>query len=129
MRIGALADMTGVPTKTIRYWESEGLIPAPARTPSGYRSYSPGAAERLDFIRHSQAAGLTLKQIRQILDISDDGKPPCEHVATAVADRLAEVDARLAELHANRTHLEQLAQRAATQDPTNCEGFCSIIHQ
>ncbi len=127
MQIGELATDSGVPAKTIRFWEAEGLLPEPARTPSGYRNYSPAAAERLEFIRHSQTAGLTLKQIRQILDISDDGTPPCEHVAAAVTERLAEVDARIAELQATRKHLRQLSQRAAAQDPASCEGFCSII--
>ncbi len=127
MKIGELAADTGVPTKTIRFWEAEGLLPEPDRTPSGYRDYAAAAAERLDFIRHAQTAGLTLKQIRQILDISDDGTPPCEHVAAAVTERLAEVDARIAELQATRKHLRHLSQRAAAQDPANCEGFCSII--
>jgi len=129
VKIGELAAETGVPTKTIRFWEAEGLLPEPDRTPSGYRDYAAAAAERLDFIRHAQTAGLTLKQIRQLLDISDDGTPPCEHLAAAVSERLAlaEVDARIAELRATRTHLQQLATRAATQDPAECEGFCSII--
>lgn len=127
MRIGALAGRTAVSTKTIRFWESEGLVPEPGRTPSGYRDYDDEAADRIDFIRHAQTAGLTLAQIRQILDVSDDGAPPCEHVAAAVADRLAEVETRIAELQRTRAHLRHLARRADDQDPADCEGFCSII--
>lgn len=127
MKIGELAQRTTVTTKTIRYWESEGLLPAPARTASGYRDYDSAAAERVTFIRRSQTAGLTLAQIRQILDVADDGQAPCEHVAGAVAERLTEVDARIRELRATRDHLRSLAARAAEQDPQACEGFCSII--
>ncbi len=127
MKIGGLATATGVPTKTIRFWEAEGLLPEPERTPSGYRDYDASAIDRLSFIRQAQTAGLTLSQIRQILDVSAEGTPPCAHVAVAVAERLAEVDARLAELRATRAHLRRLADRAATQDPATCEGFCSII--
>lgn len=127
MKIGELAERTGVPTKTIRYWESGGLVPEPGRTSSGYRDYADAVVDRLDFIRQCQTAGLTLAQIRQILDVSDDGDPPCEHVATAVTARLAEVDARITELEATRSHLRRLAERARRQDPSECEGFCSII--
>jgi len=127
MKIGELADETGVSTKTIRFWESEGLLPEPDRTPSGYRNYTPDAASRLGFIRQAQTAGFTLRQIGQILDISDSGAPPCEHVAGAVSARLSEIDARIVELQDTRSQLQHLARRAETQDPAACEGICSII--
>lgn len=60
MRIGELADNVGVNTKTVRYYESIGLMPEPDRTRSGYRDYGPDALERLQFIRDAQASGLTL---------------------------------------------------------------------
>jgi MerR family transcriptional regulator, copper efflux regulator len=127
MRIGAVAQEAGVPAKTIRFWEQEGLLASPERTPAGYRDYRPEVVERLTFIRHAQAGGLTLRQIRQVLDIGDSGDPPCEHVGRVVEERLAEVDARIAELAATRAHLQRLVRRAAAQDPTDCRGYCSII--
>lgn len=127
MRIGELAAEAGVPAKTIRYWESAGLVPDPPRTASGYRDYTSAAADRVAFIRQAQTAGLTLAQIRQILDIGDEGLPPCEHVAHLVQGRLAEIESRIAELTATRAHLRRLAARAAQQDPAECEGYCSII--
>lgn len=127
MKIGELSARCGVPTKTIRFWEAEGLVPEPARTPSGYRDYDGAAADRIGFIRRAQAASFTLAQIRQVLDISDTGEPPCEHVAVAVTERLREVEARIAELEATRAHLQELAARAAAQDPATCEDYCSII--
>ena len=127
MRIGEIADRAGVPAKTIRFWEDRGLLPPPARTPADYRDYGPAILERLAFIRQAQAAGLTLEAIRQVLDVRDGGQPPCIHVTGLIARRLAEVEARLAELTRTRDQLAALAARAAAQDPADCRGYCSII--
>jgi DNA-binding transcriptional MerR regulator len=127
MRIGEIAGRAQVPAKTIRFWEDQGLLPPPARTAAGYRDYGPAILERLAFIRHAQAAGLTLEQIRQVLGIRDGGQPPCVHVTGVIARRLAEVEARLAELARARDQLLLLAGRAAAQDPADCRGYCSII--
>ena len=127
MKIGEAAGRAGVRAKTIRFWEEQHLLPPPARTPVGYRDYEPAIVERLTFIRQAQAAGLTLEHIRQVLDIRDGGDPACSHVADLIARRLAEVDARLAELTRTRDQLVVLAARAAAQDPADCRGYCSII--
>ena len=127
MRIGEIAGRAGMPAKTIRFWEDQHLLPAPARTRAGYRDYGPALLERLAFIRHAQAAGLTLAAIRQVLAIRDSGQPPCTHVTDLIARRLAEVDARLAELTRTRDQLVVLAARAAAKDPADCHGYCSII--
>jgi len=127
VRIGEIAAEARMPTKTIRFWEAEGLLPEPARTPSGYRDYQPAIVERLAFIRHAQSAGLRLEEIRQVLDISDAGDPPCQHVQALVDRRLAEVDDRIAELTQARRVLADVARRAAAQDPADCHGYCSIL--
>lgn len=127
MRIGEVAVRSGVPAKTIRFWEDQHLLPPPARTPAGYRDYAPAILERLSFIRSSQAAGLTLDHIRQVLDIRDGGQPPCVHVTSLITQRLGEVEARLAELTCARDQLAALAARAPEQDPADCRGYCSII--
>jgi DNA-binding transcriptional MerR regulator len=127
MRIGEIAGRAGVPAKTIRFWEDQHLLPAPARTRSGYRDYDSAILERLAFIRQAQAAGLTLEHIRQVVDIRDGGQPPCVHVTGLIARRLAEVEARLAELARTRDQLAALAARAAAQDPADCRGYCSIL--
>jgi DNA-binding transcriptional MerR regulator len=127
MKIGQVAGRAGVPAKTIRFWEDQRLLPPPTRTPAGYRDYDPAVLDRLAFIRHAQAAGLTLDAIRQVLEIRDGGQPPCVHVTDLIARRLAEVDARLAELNRTRDQLVVLAARAAAQDPADCRGYCSII--
>ena len=127
MRIGEAAGRAGVPAKTIRFWEDQRLLPEPARTAVGYRDYDPAIVERLAFIRHAQASGLTLEHIRQVLDIRDSGQPPCVHVAGLIAQRVAEVEGRLAELARTLGQLATLAERAAAQDPADCQGYCSIF--
>lgn len=127
MRIGELAAQSGVTTKTIRFWESAGLVTDPNRTPSGYRDYAPDEVERLRFIRHAQTAGLTLAEIRQVLAISDGGEPPCGHVTDLIHQHVADVDERIRELKATRVLLGRLVQRAADQDPADCNGYCTIL--
>jgi MerR family transcriptional regulator, copper efflux regulator len=127
MRIGELADHSGVSAKTIRFWESAGLLADPARTPSGYRDYDPDVVDRLTFIRHAQTAGLTLAEIRQVLVISDVGEPACGHVTDLIHQHLLDVDERIRELTETRALLDRLAQRAADQDPADCDGYCAIL--
>lgn len=127
MRIGELARQTGVSPKTLRFYEDEGLLEPAARTPSGYRVYDAETVDRLRFIRDGQGAGLTLRQIRQVLEIRDGGQPPCQHVGELIEERLADVRRRIAELQATRRHLEHLARRTQSLDPADCHGYCQII--
>lgn len=128
MLIGELATRTGVSTKTLRFYENDGLLPEPDRTPAGYRDYPDPAVDRVAFIRQAQAAGLTLAQIREILTIRDGGQPPCDHVADLVDQRIEQLDRRLAELEHTRTELLALQTRLDTLDPADCrDDICVAI--
>ena len=127
MLIGELAGRTGTTAKTLRFYEDEGLLPEPHRTPGGYRDYPGATVERVGFIRSAQQAGLTLRQIGEILDIRDGGRPPCEHVGILIDQRLAEVEQRIAELEQTRDRLRELARRTGDVDPAECSGYCDII--
>lgn len=128
MLIGELATATGVSTKTLRFYETDGLLPEPERTPAGYRDYTDTAIDRVRFIRQAKAAGLTLAQIREILTIRDGGEPPCEHVADLVDQRIEQLDLRLAELEHTRTELLALQARLDTLDPADChDDICIAI--
>ena len=118
MKIGDVAELTGVSAKTIRFYEEAGVLPAPARTPSGYRDYDPAVAERLRFIHRGQAAGLTLAQVRQILAVHDQGDQPCGHVRDVLEARLGQVRSQLAELTLLEGHLRTLLERAEHGQPT-----------
>ncbi len=120
MRIGELAAATGTTTKTLRFYEDAGLLQPASRTSSGYRDYEQHAIARLDFIRRGQTAGLTLAQIRQVLQIRDAGQPPCEHVRDLLGRRLADLDAQIAELLALRETIAPLHAVAAIIEPDTC---------
>ena len=127
MLIGALATATGVPTRTLRFYEAEGLLPEPRRTPAGYRDYDAAAVDRVRFVKRAQHAGLTLAQIAKILALRDGGQPPCEHVAEFVEVRLAKIDARLRELERTKAELLTLRERVSALDPAECVGYCSAV--
>ncbi len=120
MLIGELAAATGTTTKTLRFYEDSGLLPPTQRTASGYRDYSDDAIDRLHFIRRGRAAGLTLAQIREVIDIRDTGNAPCGHVRELLNARLADLDQQIADLQALRATVAHLRDDAAHADPTAC---------
>ena len=121
MRIGELAAAVGTTTKTLRFYEEAGLLRPAGRTAVGYRQYGPGAVGRLDFIRRGRAAGLTLAQIREILDVRDQGQAPCRHVEEVLEKRLAALDAQIADLRLLRGTIAQLHQAVSVGDPDSCQ--------
>ncbi|MCX8565139.1 MerR family DNA-binding protein [Mycolicibacterium mucogenicum] len=120
MRIGQLAEAAGTTTATLRYYEDEGLLPAADRTAAGYRDYPTDTIARVSFIHRGQAAGLTLTQIRQILDIRDHGQPPCTHVRDLLDTRLTDLDEQINALIALRDTITRLRHDAETLDPQSC---------
>ncbi len=127
MRIGELAKTAGVTPDTIRYYEREGLLPSPQRTESGYRDYGPGVMDDLLFIKKAQALGLKLSDVREVLEISSGGKPPCEHVRATVSARLVEVEERLRELRALRATLRETLERLDRAPPPKAGCRCAVI--
>lgn len=108
MRIGELAGIVGTSTKTLRFYEAEGLLPQVDRTPAGYRDYGTDAVARIDFIWRAKAAGLTLAQTREILRIRDRGNAPCAHVHDLLETRLTEIDLQIDELRVLRETIDGL---------------------
>ena len=129
MRIGELAELAHVSTKTIRYYESVGIMPPPERTPAGYRDYEDGAVDRLRFVRDAQAAGLTLAEIQSVLEMKDAGAQTCEHTRGLLQHHLLELDRQIERLQAARAELVDLADRAANVDPAACAdpNRCQVI--
>ena len=120
MRIGTLAAAAGTTTKTLRFYEQSGLLPQAERSPNGYRDYGPEALSRLEFIRRGRAAGLTLAEIRGVIDVRDAGEAPCHHVYQLLTARLADIDRQMADLDVLRSALLQRRDQAAAADPSAC---------
>lgn len=120
MRIGELAAAAGVTTKAIRYYESAGVLPVPARQASGYREYNHGAVDRLAFVKAAQAAGLALAEIVDVVSARDNNGAPCDHVAAVLEQHASDLERRIAELTALLTQVRQLSDRAKTLDPDQC---------
>lgn len=121
--IGRLAREAGVGVDTVRFYERAGLLPRAARTPSGYRSYAPGDAARLRFIRRGKALGFSLDEIAELLRLSE-GKGGREGVKALALRRLADLDAKVRELTVMRDTLAHYAHECSGHGPV--EG-CPII--
>jgi len=120
MLIGELGEAVRLPSQTIRFYERKGLLPEPSRGANGYRIYDESTITRVTFIRAAQSAGLTLAEIRSIIDLRDDGHVPCTHVSRLIDGKLADVRRRMSELATMETELEQLSDRSQRLDPADC---------
>ena len=126
MQIKQLSQATGVEVETIRYYEKQGLLPAPARLENGYRDYDPAHLERLAFIRHCRALDMPLASIAQLLGVLDEPTGDCSEVDALVAEQLERVRARLKSMRALEKQLLQLQARCGG---THESGECGILHE
>jgi DNA-binding transcriptional MerR regulator len=102
---GELARLTGVSTDTLRYYERKGVLPKPHRMSNGYRKYPPNSVERVRLIRRALSVGFTLDELTQVLKARDHGQAPCREVRALAAEKLDELESRLAEMVALRDEL------------------------
>lgn len=126
MQIKELARATGVDIETIRFYEREGLWPAPARLANGYRNYAPVHLERLSFIRHCRALDISLPDVRRLLGAVDAPQAACAQVDQLVEAQLGRVRARLASMQALEQQL--LALRRACCG-THADQHCGILQE
>lgn len=106
--IGQVADQSGVPIKTIRYYEELGLLHSSGRTEGGFRQFSPQIMARLAFIKRSQSLGLSLQEIGQILEVYDHGELPCGEVKNKLEHKLLDVDRQIQQLQILQAELNGL---------------------
>lgn len=118
--IGQLARRAGSDVETIRYYERRGLLPPPPRAGNGYRRYPPDAVGQLRFIRRAKTLGFTLAEIQELLSLRRTGQDRAA-VKQLARDRLADLDARLADLQRMRNALADLDRRCSGEGPvTGC---------
>ncbi|HEX4644052.1 MAG TPA: heavy metal-responsive transcriptional regulator [Verrucomicrobiae bacterium] len=132
LRAGELARQTGVGVQTLHYYERIGLLPKPDRSLANYRLYPPAALRRVRFIKKAQAAGFTLDQIREILELQKSRAVRCHRVIEIGKKRLREIDAQLDALKAFRESLATAlpAWEKDTARRKTCAGeFCDLIER
>jgi len=108
--IGDVAKEFGISPKTIRWYESQGLIPEAGRTESGYRVYTSGDIERVRFIRKALAFGFGVKEIKDILDLRSMGEAPCELVLSILDAKLGSVCTQIKALRELEKELRELKE-------------------
>ena len=113
MRIGEVATQSGVSVDTVRFYERMGVLPAPAREPSGYRDYAAETVERIRLTRELQAVGFTLNDVIGALAAHDAGGATCESERWRLDAALDRVDAKLAELDALRGRIVDAREACA----------------
>jgi Cd(II)/Pb(II)-responsive transcriptional regulator len=126
MKIGELARAAGTTVETVRYYEKEGLLPAPDRGDNNYRSYGPAHAERLRLIRNCRALDMTQDEIRAILALADSQTAGCGPINQIFDAHIAHVDERIAELSQLKSQLSELRMRCSSDQPA--AENCGILH-
>jgi len=105
-KIGQVAEQSGLPVKTIRYYEEIGLLaPNVERSESGYRLFDPNVLNRLAFIKRAQTLGLSLSEISDILLVHDDGQLPCGTVRSRLEAKLDDINHQIESLEMLRDEL------------------------
>lgn len=111
MKIGELAKQLGCPVATIRFWEREGLLPAPSRTEGNYRTYTDTDLERMLFIRNCRTLDMGLDEVRQLLCIRNMPSDECSNVNVLVDTHIERVVTKIEHLRALEVQLRSLRQR------------------
>jgi DNA-binding transcriptional MerR regulator len=119
MKIGQVAREAGVSIDTVRFYERRGILPAPARRPSGYRVFTSAAVERIRMARGLQNLGLTLDEVIDALRAHDQGDATCDSERWRLEAVVERLDAKIAEL--------RRARQAATRALDDCRhGQCRL---
>lgn len=113
MKIGALAKRTACSVETIRFYEKEGLLPAPGRTEGNFRLYDGTHAERLLFIRRCRSLDMSLEEIRLLLRSSENPLADCSAVNALLDEHIRGMTARMAELECLSEQLRALRQQCS----------------
>ncbi|KQH76231.1 MerR family transcriptional regulator [Mycobacterium gordonae] len=110
--VGAAAKAVGVSVKAIRLWEAKGLLPSAERTEAGYRLFTEADIKILDFIRRAKTLGLTLSEIKNILELQRQGAVPCQRVTELLDAHIRDINRTIADLRALRATLASVRQSA-----------------
>ena len=124
MKIGEVAKAAGIGIDAVRFYEREGLIPKPARRPSGYRTYSPDTVLSLRFIRQAKELGFSLKEISELLSLETNPRATAADVEELAKAKLADIERKIRSLQRMRRALRKVTESCPGQGPTS---GCSIL--
>ncbi|QLE53293.1 heavy metal-responsive transcriptional regulator (plasmid) [Nostoc sp. C057] len=127
--IGNVAKSSGVPIKTIRYYEELGLLRSLGRTEGGFRLFNSDVLERLHFIKRAQSLGLTLSEIKDFLNVHDGGELPCVHIKAKLQDKITAIDEQIQQLLILREELSGLVSGWETIPENPEQTICPIIER
>ncbi|APH72247.1 Cu(I)-responsive transcriptional regulator [Aquibium oceanicum] len=119
MNIGTAAERSGLPAKTIRYYEEIGLI-KPERHENGYRDYSAADLHRLRFLQRSRGLGFSVGECRQLLSLYNDQERESADVKAIATAKLGEIDRKIAELEGLREMLRHLVANCHGDERPDC---------
>ena len=128
MQINELTKFTGVPAKTIRYYEEIELLPPPKRKPNGYREYSEFDVDRLKLVAGARLLDFSLAEIKEILDLRDRSIAPCGVLLELLDRKAKEISQRIKELKQMQEDLQQLYSLGETFPTDDVEGKNCICH-
>lgn len=120
MNIGTVAEKSGVPPKTIRYYETIGLIGTADRRPNGYRSYSARDMQTLNFIKRARGLGFSVDEVRSLLDLWRDSTRSNADVKALAMRHVRELDRKIEELRTMRLALTDLIGRCRGDARPDC---------
>lgn len=127
MRIGEVARRAACPVETVRYYEREGLLPAPRRSAGNYRLYGPEHAERLAFIRRCRSLDMSLPEIRTLLKAIERPEADCGPVNALLDEHIGHVAARIAELRQLKSELDAIRAHCEGSKPTKRCGILASL--
>jgi Cu(I)-responsive transcriptional regulator len=120
MNIGQAADQSGLPAKTIRYYESIGLIRPAGRTDGNYRDYDDSAVRVLQFLKRARAFGFSIEDCRELLSLYQERDRSSADVKAIAERRIAEIDRKVEELRSLRSALGALVKRCHGDARPDC---------
>lgn len=128
MQIKELESKTGVSVKTIRYYESIGILPEPERQPNGYRVYGEADTDRLKLVAGARRLDLSLDEIKELLDMRDREEAPCTALLEQLEQKADEIQERIKELQQMEKELRELHQLGMTFPTDDVEGKNCVCH-
>lgn len=129
MKIGELAQRTGISIETIRFYEAQGLLPPPARAANNYRVYTPEHVEQLAFIAKCRSLDMAHTEIRRLLELQANPQASCEEINHLLDEHLRHVEARIAELTDLKRQIEAIGQRCTTAASVAECGVLQSLHE